>query len=325
MRIIPVFLPYAGCKHRCVFCDQLGATGENKKPSPSDINRKIEKYLKTFDEYEVAFYGGTFTGLSKEEQLDYLKAIFKWFGRGIRWVRVSTRPDEIDEETADFLASHGVKVVEIGAQSMFDDVLKMSKRGHTVEDVKRAVKILRSRGFTVGVHLMVGLPGSSSDKDIESARMLSDLDIDIARIHPTLVFKGAELYRMTLLGDYEPLNLEEAVNRTSEMTIILEGRGIRVVRLGLHVPVDQRGNIAFGPYHPSFGDMVRAMIIRKVVERLSAKEVLVDTRHESWVYGYGNREFFRKKLVKIVKGESFLIDGMEYEEALRAYISKDQG
>ncbi len=324
MKIIPVFLPYAGCKHRCVFCDQLGATGEVKKPSLQDIEKKIKEYLKTSREYEIAFYGGTFTGLPEEEQLNYLRAISKWFGKGINRIRISTRPDEIDEGVADLLKSHGVEVVEIGAQSMFDDVLKLSKRGHTSDDVKRAVRILKNRGFIVGVHLMVGLPGSSRDKDVGSAEIISNLGIDMARIHPTLVFKGAELYRMTISGDYEPLDLEEAVNRTSEMTIILEGRGVKVVRLGLHVPVDQRVNIAFGPYHPSFGDMVRARMIRKVVQELSAKEISVDPKHESWVYGYGNREFLRERSVKITKGNRFSIDGMEYEDALKAYISRIQ-
>ena len=324
MKIIPIFLPYAGCKHRCVFCDQIGATGETKRPSLNEVEKKIEEYLETRDEYEVAFYGGTFTGLSENEQKDYLKTISRWLGKGVSWIRVSTRPDEIDEKVADFLKSHGVKVVEIGAQSMFDEVLEISKRGHTVEDVKRAIEILKDRDFIVGVHLMVGLPESSYDKDIRSAEILSKLGIDMARIHPTLVFKGAELYKMTISGNYKPLDLEEAVNRTSEMTIILEGSETRVVRLGLHVPVDQRDNIAFGPYHPSFGDLVRSRMVRKIAEKLSTKVITVDRRHESWVYGYGNRDFFEKRSVRIVKGREFLIGGMKYEDALKAYVDNQR-
>lgn len=322
MKIIPIFLPYAGCKHRCVFCDQLGATGEAKRPSPEEIKNKIANYLKTSKEYEVAFYGGTFTGLPKEVQKIYLKTVSEWFGKGIKFIRVSTRPDEIDEGMADFLKFHGVEIVEIGAQSMFDDVLEASKRGHTSEDIKNAIKILKDRGFTVGVHLMVGLPGSSREKDLRSVEILSELGLDIARIHPTLVFKGAELYKMMKRGKYKPLNIEEAINRSSEMTIILEERGVRVVRLGLYIPENQRKNIAAGPYHPSFGDIVRSRIVRKLVKNLSIKRIEVDKNHESWVYGHGNREFFRKIGVEISKGNKLLFDELDYEKALRVYRSR---
>ena len=317
MKIIPIFLPYAGCKHRCVFCDQVGSTGESRRPRPDEIDSKVMEYLKTGSDYELAFYGGTFTGLPIEVQMEYLKTVSKWLGKGISSIRISTRPDEIDEEVAEILKEHGVEVVEIGAQSMFDDVLEASKRGHSSEDVLRAVEILKKFGFRIGIHLMAGLPKSTPEKDVESARMVSELGIETARIHPTIVFRGTELEKMMKRGDYVPLTLEEAVRISSAMLAVLEGNGVKVIRIGLHVPVELRKNISAGPYHPSFGDMVRARSVRDIVETLEISEIEVDKKHEGWVYGYGNREFFEKMGVKIFRGESFRFDGMEYEKALK--------
>ncbi len=320
MKIIPIFLPYAGCRHKCVFCDQVGVTGEAKRPTPDEIDEKIREYLKTRSEYELAFYGGTFTGLPLEIQLEYLEAAERWLGRGVVRLRISTRPDEIDEELAKILWEKGVRVVEIGVQSMFDNVLEASKRGHTVEDVERAVGILKKTGFEVGVHLMVGLPRSSFEKDVESARRVAKLGVDTARIHPTLVFKGADLRKMFESGEYEPLSLEEAVERSSEMLIVLEAKGVRVIRIGLHVPQEQIEEIVAGPHHPSIGEMVRAKVVRKVVEKLKVSRICVDRRHEGWVFGYGNGDFFRRIGVDVIRSNEFTFDGLEYREALREYI-----
>ncbi len=325
MSIIPIFLPYAGCKHRCVFCDQVGATGESRRPSPDEIESKIKEYLKTKSHYELAFYGGTFTALPRDVQKVYLEVVSKWFGKGISSLRVSTRPDEIDKDEADFLKGKGVKVVEIGAQSMFDEVLLASKRGHSAEDVIKAVEILKSRGFTVGVHLMVGLPSSSAEKDIESSKIVANLGVDLVRIHPTLVFKGTELHNMLKSGVYKPLELEEAVEITAEMAIVLEASGAKLIRIGLHVPVEQRKNIVGGPYHPSFGDFTRARMIRKMAEKLHIRKITVDAKHESWVFGYGNRKTFEKLGTKIDRGTEFLLDHIRYENALKEYVRESRG
>ncbi len=318
-KIIPIFLPYAGCKHRCVFCDQFGATGVRKRPSPSDISSTIEEYLKTGDDYELAFYGGTFTGLPLKVQREYLEEVSRWIGKGVSSIRISTRPDEMNEDVAKLLKEFNVEFVEIGAQSMFDEVLKASKRGHTVEDTLRAIEILKKYGMKVGIHLMVGLPKSDRRKDVESAEIVSELGVDTARVHPTLVFRGTELERMMERGEYEPLDVEEAVDRTAEMVIVLESKGVRVIRIGLHVPTHLVGNISAGPYHPSFGGVVRSRIVLKIVEELGIKVVEYDSRHESWIFGYGNSKALKEMGVSLIKSDRLSFDGMSYEEALRRY------
>ncbi len=290
------------------------------RPAFEDIESTIEEYLSTADEYELAFYGGTFTGLPKDVQDTYLKVVGRWLGKGISGIRVSTRPDEIDEDEAEYLKSKGVKVVEIGAQSMFDEVLEASRRGHGSSEVYRAVEILKKHGFEVGIHLMVGLPRSDKERDLESARIVSELNVNTARIHPTLVFRGTELEKMMIRGDYEPLSLEEALDRTGEMTIILEASGIRVIRLGLHVPVGLVGNIVAGPYHPSFGELVRNTIILRLVDRLRISRLEYDQRHAGWVMGHGNFERLIEKGVQVIKGKILKFDDLDYFKALRRYL-----
>lgn len=320
MKILPVFLPYAGCKHRCVFCDQPGATGKTKKLAPEDLNSLLLEYLKTSSEYEVAFYGGTFTGLSIDEQDAYLKTLEKWIKRGVvKGIRISTRPDEINEEIARFLKERGVTVVEVGVQSMDDRVLGLSRRGHTSDDSRKAIYILRKYEFVVGTHLMVGLPGSSKERDIYSALEVSRLRVDTARVHPTLVFKGAKLYEMYRSGKYIPLSLEEAVDITAEMVMIFEAQGVKVIRIGLHVPVEQRVSIVAGPYHPSFGELVRVAVVKKLVEELQIKSIVVDERRKSWVFGHGTRSWMNERGVEVVLGDEMSFDGIVYEEALKTF------
>ena len=320
MKIIPVFLPYAGCKHRCVFCDQLGATGVSKRPTPGDIEKLVREYLKTASEYELAFYGGTFTALSEDLQESYLNVIKPYLGKFIKRVRISTRPDEIDEEEAAFLRERGVSVVEIGAQSMFDDVLEKSARGHTAKDVMRAVRILKSMNFTVGVHLMAGLPGSSFYKDVRSAEIVADMGVELARVHPTLVFRGTELERMMESGSYKPLDIEEGVIRTAEMVMALEAGGVKVIRIGLYVPPSLVSNVVAGPYHPSFGELVRCEIVFRISSELGIDEIEYDERHESWIRGHGNAIRLKALGIELKKGTKLRFGSMSYSDAVRRYV-----
>ena len=320
MKIIPVFLPYAGCKRRCVFCDQISATGVNRIPTLEELDSLVREYEKTGKGYELAFYGGTFTGLPEDKQKEYLKWAQKWINEGlVESIRISTRPDEIDEEKLLFLRDNHVKIVEIGVQSFFDDVLEASKRGYSAEDALKACHLVKKMGFVLGIHLMIGLPKDSRAKDIVSALKCVEVGADLVRIHPTLVFKGAELLRMMEKGLYTPMNLEEALDITSDMVIILEGHSVKVIRLGYYVPQEQVQTVMGGPYHPSFGDMVRARVVRKVIEYVKPESLRVPQRYISWFFSYGNKNLVEGKLQKGTDEIVFLKKGkqLSFREALK--------
>jgi len=320
MKIIPVFLPYAGCKRRCVFCDQISATGVNRIPTLEELDSLVREYEKTGKGYELAFYGGTFTGLPEDKQKEYLKWAQKWINKGVvESIRISTRPDEIDEEKLLFLKDNCVKIVEIGVQSFFDDVLEASKRGYSAEDALKACHLVKKMGFVLGIHLMIGLPEDSRAKDNASASKCVEVGADLVRIHPTLVFKGAELFRMMEKGLYTPMNLEEALDITSDMVIILEGHGVKVIRLGYYVPQEQVQTVMEGPYHPSFGDMVRARVVRKVIEYVEPESLMVPQRYISWFFSYGNKNLVEGKLQKGTDEIVFLKKGkqLSFREALK--------
>ncbi|MBT1248248.1 MULTISPECIES: radical SAM protein [unclassified Thermosipho (in: thermotogales)] len=288
--ILPIFLPNAGCKKRCVFCNQYSMTGE-KMPSKKEILNTIQKYS-NFSIDEVAFYGGTFTGLSLEKQLEFLELV-KYLNVPIR---ISTRPDEITEENLGILERYNVKTIEIGIQSMFNDVLDASNRGHTVEDNERSIHLLMERNFKVSAHLMIGLPKDSKEKSILSLMKLLKLGVNIFRIHPTLIFKNTELEKMYEKNLYTPLTLKEALDISSEMLLLIYSNNANVIRMGYFVPEHSKNQIVAGPYHPSFGDMVKAKAIYKIITRLNIRKVHFPKKYESWFFSYGNKQLNVEKI-----------------------------
>lgn len=306
MKIIPIFLPYVGCKGRCVFCDQFGATGRVAVPTFEEIGRIIEEYSRTSSEYELAFYGGTFTALSVERMREYLEFVRNF--RVVKKLRVSTRPDEVTPEKLAVLREYGVETVEVGVQSFDEEVLTLSGRGYGTEVAERACRMVKEWGFTLGVHLMLGLPGSNKKIEILSALRAVECGVDLVRLHPTLVLKGAELYKMYTKGEYKPLSLEEAVELCSDLLTVLEGWGVKVVRIGYYIPPDQAENVAAGPFDPSLGDKVRKRVVEKIFERLRPKKVVVPSRYRGWLKDPMGAEVF--------EGEDFSFDELGYSDAL---------
>lgn len=258
--IIPVFIPFGGCPQRCVFCDQKGIAGSDRLPGVEEVKEKVEAYLATWKgtgRREVAFYGGSFTGLPMEAQLRYLESVSPYISSGrIDGVRVSTRPDYITGEKVRLLKLHGVEVVELGVQSMSDDVLALSGRGHTSEDTRTAFGLLKGEGLTVGVQVMPGLPGDTADTAAFSARELVSLEADFSRIYPTLVLKGTVLHRMYLEGAYTPWSLDEMVSAVSKIYAVFISSGVPVIRVGLQPTKELEDRLVAGPYHPSFRQLV---------------------------------------------------------------------
>ena len=218
---------------------------------------------------EVAFYGGTFTGLSKERIKMLLEAVAPYIrDRSISSIRVSTRPDFIDEERLKIMKGFHVSTVELGVQSLNEDVLLMARRGHTAGDVTRAVQILKRNGFKVGIQLMPGLPGDSADKFHATIEKVIGLDPDMVRLYPALVIEGTGLARMYAEGSYRPLTLEKGVDLCIDGVTRLEANGIPVIRIGLMSSPSllEERRIVSGPWHTAFGFLVRSAIHQKAIE-----------------------------------------------------------
>ncbi len=258
--IIPIFLPFAGCPERCVFCDQNGISGAHGLPERAEVTEQINDYLVTWKgmgRREVAFYGGSFTGLPAETQETYLKCVGPFLADGrIDGVRVSTRPDYVGEDTAAYLKGFGVDTVELGVQSMSDAVLGYSGRGHTATDTRTAVERLKSAGLRVGVQVMPGLPGDTAETVLDTIRELVELEPDFARIYPALVLKGTELERMYERGEYTPWGLDEMVELCREACRIFEEAGVAVIKVGLHPTEELKKSLVAGPFHPSFRQLL---------------------------------------------------------------------
>lgn len=258
--IIPVFIPFGGCPNRCVFCDQFGVAGAEGLPGPEEVASTIELYLFTWrgtGRREVAFYGGSFTGLPTGVQERYLDVAVPYLADGrLDGVRVSTRPDYIDPAIAGFLRARGVDTVELGVQSMDESVLELSGRGHTRADTVRAVGLLRDGGFSVGVQVMPGLPGDTVDTILATADELAALGPDFARVYPTLVLAGTELHGLYEKGEYEPWPLDEMAGVCAEVCRRFTGAGVRVIRVGLQPTRELERQVVAGPYHPAFRELL---------------------------------------------------------------------
>lgn len=279
--IIPIFIPNQGCPHRCIFCQQKTITNKSEAlPTPQDITHIIEIALKSRrlvkkDSREVAFFGGTFTSLPNEVMKEMLGAVKPYIKQGILdSIRISTRPDSLGEEKLDILDSYMVKIVELGIQSMDDHVLSLSNRGHTSRDTVNAVKILREKNFKVGAQLMPGLPDDSRDLFLKTIEKVINLRPDFARLYPTLVIKGTVLEQWFNKGKYAPMCLDAMVNLCKDACLQLESAGIPVIRIGLMSSPSllKKGEIIAGPWHPSFGFLVRsAMYLERLKPYLPSK------------------------------------------------------
>ncbi len=276
--VIPIFIVHQGCPHRCVFCNQESITGRNQaaiRPvRAAEVVATIDTWLARAGAchgraVQVAFYGGSFTGLPRDYQEELLAAVNPYLEDGrVQAIRLSTRPDCLDEETVSFLKGYGVGVVELGVQSMDERVLAASGRGHDVAAVKTAFRLLRAGGMRIGGQLMLGLPGEATVSALAGARALAALKPDFVRIYPTLVIRGSVLADRYLAGGYQPFSLLRAVAVAVRLKTIFAQHRIQVVRMGLQPSESLEHDLLAGPYHPAFGELVLARIFFKRVRAL---------------------------------------------------------
>ena len=307
--IIPIFIPHAGCPHQCVFCNQVSITGAKQKmATPAEIRIQICEFLTYKKEnrkpVEVAFFGGNFLGLKSEEVKLLLESAAEFVRDGqVDGIRFSTLPDTINERTLEIIKDYPVSTVELGVQSMDDQVLAMAGRGHSVLDTVRAVEQLKARHFSIGSQMMVGLPGDDDTGALTTAQKITDLGPDFVRIYPTLVVAHSRLARWYQSGDYAPLSLEEGVSLVKKIYLKFKKAGIDVIRMGLQASEDLEDGttVLAGPYHPAFGHMVHSeifldMAVSAIESARSLKETLsifVNPRSISKMRGLNNSNIKR--------------------------------
>ena len=269
---IPIFVLNLGCPHRCVFCNQKISTSTEIIPDSEFITNKVNRYLRELkpdiNHIEIGFFGGSFTGISRETQINMLSAAYEFIkSKKIHGIRLSTRPDLINEEILMILKKYGVTTIELGVQSFSDDILQLSERGHNADDVYISSDLIKKSGFNLVLQLMPGLPGSTKEDDISSANQAVSLNPISARIYPVVVLKQTKLEKLYLEKKYIPLSFEEAVNICADMVMIFNSNNIPVIRTGIHpLSNEEIQNITAGPYHPSFGFFVKSEIKKRIIE-----------------------------------------------------------
>ena len=312
--IIPIFISHRGCPNDCVFCNQKKITARQGDVTEEDVRNTIKTYLSTLNDMnmetiELSFFGGSFTGIPIEEQSRFLAIAYEYKQRGIiDKIHMSTRPDYIDREILDNLRKYSVDVIELGVQSFDDAVLKKSNRGHSAAAVYDACRLIKEYGFTLGIQLMIGLPGDSLESCIYSARETVKIAPEIARLYPTIIIEDTELLEMYRRGEYSPLTLDEAVAVTKEIYRILDAAGINIIRVGLKSTdiINEDGAITGGTYHPAFRQLVESSIAREEIEKqLTDFEgklaVLCNPQNISNAAGHSgsNRKYFADKYPKL--------------------------
>ena len=350
--IIPVFIPHLGCPNDCSFCNQKSISGTIKMPTKEEVIKIIDENIKNIRDEdadkEIAFYGGSFTGIEIEKQKEYLEIANKYIeSKKINGIRLSTRPDYINKEILKMLKKYNVKTIELGVQSTNDYILKRCDRGHTFEDVKRASKLIRRYRFNLGHQIMVGLPESTKLDEIKTAKDLIKLKPKMVRIYPVLVIKGTKLEKELQIGEYKPLTVSQAVERCKELLYLFHKNKIQVIRVGLQNtqeitdPKNKESQVVAGPYHPAFGQLVDDSIwydsivdkIKKINVKVKEVKIKVNFADMNNVIGHKRENLNRIKEIydvdvmveadnNIKEGKSELIVIQTYDEYMEKIREK---
>jgi radical SAM superfamily enzyme len=322
---IPIFIPELACPNRCVFCNQHSISGCVKQPEPEEVREIILQHLKTIPEMdchiEIGFFGGSFTGIEPALQEQYLSIAYEFLISGqIHGIRLSTRPDYISPDILSLLKRYGVTTIELGAQSLNDEVLLLSGRGHKVADVERASELILSSGFKLGLQMMTGLPGDTPELSLQTARRIVELGATCTRIYPTLVIRGTELEQRWRSGKYQPQSLDEAVELTARLMDVFYFAGVDVIRVGLHPSeglLDGSEMLA-GPFHPSFRELVKTFIWKQKLIKLIDKypqggNIHIPAPAHELRYAIGYNSENRKMLESHFKKVEFFVEDLSPE------------
>lgn len=309
---IPIFIPHLGCPNDCVFCNQRKISGKNEFVF-STAEKELAKAFETIDTensvVEIAFFGGSFTGIESSLMISLLKLAQGYINAGkVESIRLSTRPDYINDEILDILSKYSVKTIELGIQSINDNVLGICRRGHTFSQTQKAVRKIVERGFILVGQMMVGLPGSTLEDEIKTARFICESGASMARIYPTVVFKGTELEYMSQNGIYIPLDSENAVERSALVFEEFLKSGVAVIRIGLHASesLTSEKDVYAGANHPALGERVMSRVylkrilseIEKSGEKVLGRNIIVYAALGETSKVIGQNGENRKKLIR---------------------------
>jgi radical SAM enzyme (TIGR01210 family) len=304
--IIPIFVPHEGCPHDCVFCNQDRITGVKEKVTAQTVHTIVDEYLETIDRnnatVEISFFGGTFTGIKEEKQRELLTVAKEYKDRGlVDKIRMSTRPDYINDYILTYLKEYTVDIIELGVQSLDDIVLIKAGRGHSSEDVLKASKLIKKYGITLGHQIMPGLPCDTFEKDIETVKKSINMKPDICRLYPSLVIKDTPMEIMYNRGDYKPYSLDEAVEICKELYKMYTSNNVNVIRIGLQ-PTDEIAegkDVVAGPFHPAFRELVEGSLMADRVREQVKKpcSIVININNKDISKLYANKKVYFNKLI----------------------------
>ena len=297
-RIIPIFVPHRGCPHDCIFCNQKKITGVSTDITSDDVRNIIEEYLKTIDKdasVEVAFFGGSFTAIDIDIQRNLLSVAKEYVDKNIiDDIRMSTRPDCINDEILTMLKEYKVSIIELGVQSLDDKVLIDSVRGHSDKDVFESAELIKKYGINLGLQMMIGLPSDTEEKCIYTAKKFIDLKPDCVRVYPTLVVKETGLEKLLQENKYNPFSLEKSIDIVKKVLVLFYINNVNVIRVGLQATEDIAigKEVLAGPYHPAYRELVESKMygdyIEYLIKKYNAKkniDVLVNKKNVSIILG----------------------------------------
>lgn len=333
--IIPIFIPFLGCPHDCAFCNQVKITNYKDNINKENTIRQINQYLSYFPKNEnlkeIAFFGGSFTGLDEKVMISYLEIALNYKKKGIiDRIRLSTRPDYINNSILDILKKYEVDVIELGIQSLDNEILNANERGHSKEDSIMASKLIKDYGFKLGHQIMPGLYKDSFDKVIKTGLESIKMNPDMVRIYPTLVIKDTKLEKLYKEGLYKPLSLDEAIEISSRLYMIYSYKKIPVIRIGLQPTenINEKKDVVAGPFHPSIRQLVETNIHKIYLEELINKyrlknkiKIHISNREISIIAGNkkANKNYFYKKYGLIINFENDENNFIEYEDKKISY------
>ncbi|WP_300408222.1 radical SAM protein [Lagierella sp.] len=331
INIVPVFVPHYGCPNDCIFCNQRKITNQDYIKDFDETRKSIEEYLSYFSNREkttqIAFYGGSFTGLPKDVMEEFLKIGKSYIDEGkVDSLRLSTRPDYIDNEILSTLEKYGVKTIELGVQSMVDEVLIANRRNHLSEIVKTSASLIKTRGFDLGLQQMLGLYKSNKERDIYTTDEFLKLEPDFVRIYPTLVIRDSFLEDLYNSGNYEPYSLEETIKVTKILFCMYYSSEIEIIRIGLQ-PTDNitlGKDVIAGPFHPSIRQLVLQSLYRdfmlQELQDFYKKAVTIYVNDSQINYLVGNKGANRENLIKKFKIPSLKFKSSENK---KIYVESD--